>query len=158
MASACAALLSLLSPFPSTPSFRRRRLDINALGSSIQRRLLQCNNGLYEYPVPRDVSGLVWRWCGCLEPRSDAGEEGRKGEREGGRRPRGLSDINTFHYCRQWPGEWASDSWWAPGRCATNSLLRSPASPSNLIHAAEGGSLEAWRRCAFLDATSLSIG
>lgn len=81
MASACAALLSLLFPFPSTPSFRRRRLDINALGSSIQRRLLQCNNGLYEYPVPRDVSGLVWRWCGCLEPRSDAGEEGRERER-----------------------------------------------------------------------------
>lgn len=69
--SACAALLPCF-----LPSFHRRRLDINALGSSIQRRLLQCNNGLYEYPVPRDVSGLVWRLSrvSSLDP--------RKGERE----------------------------------------------------------------------------
>lgn len=80
--------------------------------SAVRRRSYR-SAGLYEYTVPRGKHPV---YCSTHAVRRNK----RTGNNEQSKRalrrsvgPRGLSDINTFHYSRQWPAEWTSSSWWA---------------------------------------------
>lgn len=113
---------------------------INALGSSVRRRLLRCNNALYEYSVSRGTyirPGLVLQ-AAVVRRRKGEGEEdvGPAGS------PILIHSITADNDRVNGPPT-LDELRGAPA--PLRSLLRSPASPSNLIHAAareEGG----WKR------------